>query len=161
MARKPTLDSIKMAQICAILAVGGSRHVAASYIGCSLETIRRTAERNPSFHEELLQAEARHEIQSLQRIQDAAKKETHWRAASWTLERHYPDRYGSRKPQSLTTSELAEFLERFAELVTSLVTDPAVCEQLLTQTSALTLELTAESRRGVKRRRRRHPTDQE
>lgn len=154
MPPKPVLDDIKRAQICAILAVGGSRALAANYVGCAPETIRRTADRDPEFHAALLRAESQHEIQCLQRIQDASKKDTHWRAATWTLERIYPDRYATRKPHSLNSVELAEFLDRFAEIVTTHVTDPETCEMLLSAMSALSTELKSESQRATKRRRR-------
>lgn len=145
MGRKPLLDDIKRAQICAILATGGTRSVAANYVGCTAETIRRTAERNADFREALNRAESQHEIQNLQRIQEATKKDTHWRAAAWVLERTYPDRYATRKPRLLTITELTETLDRFAEVVAEHVPDLATRQQLLESLTALSASFKAES----------------
>ncbi|MBL8826479.1 MAG: hypothetical protein JNM18_05800 [Planctomycetaceae bacterium] len=149
MGRKPLLDDIKRAQVCAILATGGTRSVAANYVGCTAETIRRTAERDPEFREALNRAESQHEIQYLQRIQEATKKDTHWRAAAWVLERTYPDRYATRKPRVLTIAELTETLDRFAELVAEHVPDLAARQKLLESLTALSTVFKTESSMSV------------
>jgi hypothetical protein len=154
MGRKPLLDEIKRAQVCAILATGGSRGVAANYVGCSADTIRRTADRSLEFREALARAESQHEIQVLQRIQEATKKDTHWRAAAWVLERIYPDRYATRKPRLLTAAELSETLDRFAELVAEHVSDIETRQKLLESLAALSAEFKAESTGSAARRRR-------
>ena len=40
--RKPAPDDAKRREIFAILAIGGTRTMAARYVGCSLDTIGRT-----------------------------------------------------------------------------------------------------------------------
>ena len=51
--RRPVLDEIKRREILAILAVGGSRRVAAKYVGCAVSTIQNTADRDPQFAAQL------------------------------------------------------------------------------------------------------------
>ena len=48
---KPTITEPMKNEICAILAVGGTRKMAAQYIGCSVRTICRMARRDPHFAE--------------------------------------------------------------------------------------------------------------
>jgi hypothetical protein len=47
--RKPGLDDAKRREICAILAIGGTRRMAAHYVGCSVDTVGRTALCDPAF----------------------------------------------------------------------------------------------------------------
>jgi len=55
--RPPLLDAAKRREICAIVACGGTRTVAARYVGCSIDTIARAAERDPVFAEQIRRAE--------------------------------------------------------------------------------------------------------
>lgn len=80
MARRPALDEIKRREVCAILAMGGSRATAARYVGCAVSTILRTSQRNRTFRGELRKAESSAEVIQLQHIHTAGKK--NWRAAA-------------------------------------------------------------------------------
>ncbi len=130
-ACKPKLDKERLHEVCTIIAVGGSRSLAARYVGCSVDTIRRTAERNAEFAADMLRAESKHELVFLQRISAAANKEQYWRAAAWALERMYPDRYAPRRPLALSPRQFAEVLRNFAEVVTAEVTDLAQRKRVL------------------------------
>lgn len=121
--RAYVLDALKCAQVCAILTLGGTREVAAHYVGCHPATIRRHALRNAVFARELRQAQAQHEIGYLQCILAASKKEQYWRAASWALERKYPRRYVQRKPRVVTADEIHRVLAEFASIVADEVPD--------------------------------------
>ena len=54
--RKPLLDEASAAK-SARLACGGTRTSAARYVGCSLDTIARAADRDPAFAAKIVQAE--------------------------------------------------------------------------------------------------------
>jgi hypothetical protein len=104
----PILDSVKQAEICAVLAVGGTRKMAARLVGCSPRTIRRTAARDPVFAERLTRTELSPEIKFLKNIADAAADKKYWRAAAWALERIHPNRYASRKPDTVSIDYITE-----------------------------------------------------
>ena len=100
--RKPLLDEAKRREICEILAVGGTRTMAAAYVGCSLDTIARTAQRDRMFAKQLRKASVECEICCLRNLSNAAQDPKNWRAAAWALERLYPERYGRRTHVGLT-----------------------------------------------------------
>ena len=100
--RKPLLDEAKRREICEVLAVGGTRTMAAAYVGCSLDTIARAAKRDRAFAKDLRRASAECEIRCLRNLSNAAQDPSQWCAAAWTLERLWPERYARRKHVALT-----------------------------------------------------------
>jgi hypothetical protein len=135
------LTDVKRSEICAILAVGCSRTTAARYVGCHPDTIRNTAKREPEFAEALAQAETKHEIQHLAHINAAAKEGRYWRAAAWALERTHPDRYGRRRPYSVSPEQLSQALAQFASIILEEVTDEELQERIFERLSELTEKL--------------------
>jgi len=121
--RPPILDEIKRSEILAILHVGCTRRVAARYVGCSPQTIQRTADRDPEFALRLARAENQAEVSYLNNINRAASEPRYWRAAAWALERKYPNRYASRHPDVMTLDETREFLMRLAAILAEEVSD--------------------------------------
>jgi hypothetical protein len=55
--RPPLLNEAKRRAICAILACGGTRTMAAAFAGCSVDTIARTAQRDPEFAAQIRRAD--------------------------------------------------------------------------------------------------------
>ena len=135
--RPPVLDEGKKREILAILAVGGSRRTAARYVGCALSTIQKTAGRDPQFEQAIRRAEHQAELGYLQNIQTAAKKEQHWRAAAWALERRNPDEYGRRKPDVFTPGQVRSLLAQLAEIVLVEVPVAAFRKRILKRLDAL------------------------
>jgi len=115
--RKRFLDGYKRREILAILAVGGTWQTAAEYVGCSVQTIRNTAQRDRNFAAELRRKSQHAEINYLQNIRAAAQNERYWRAAAWALERLQPDRYGKRGPDAITIDQIVELLAGFSDLI--------------------------------------------
>jgi len=109
------LDELKMREICAILAIGGTRRVAAAYVGCSVDTIRRTALRDDDFALRLTRAETEMEVMQLSNIRQASKSS--WNAAAWVLERCRPERYGKRNPPTIPLADLQDAFAGAMELV--------------------------------------------
>jgi len=114
---KRGLTDEKRGQILALLKLGCSQNMAADYVGCDPRTIRREAERDPTFAEKLRQAGGNAELGWLQNIRNAAKKEQYWRAAAWALERVFPERYARRGPDVLTLEQVGLLLSRFSQIM--------------------------------------------
>ena len=126
------LDEARRGKIAAVITVGGSRLTAARYVGCSVSTIRKTAERDPEFAAQLAEAEAKHEILHLSNINGAGKEPRHWRAAVWSLELAYPYRYvRRRRGEPLTKDHLTQLLKQFAEALVEEIADEVLREKCL------------------------------
>ncbi len=138
---KPILDETRRREICAILAVGGTRTIAASYVGCHVETIRNTAKRDAQFAEQLRRAEISPEISYLRTVQTAAQDSKHWRAAAWALERLFPDRYASRNPKAITINQMTEILAALGAIVTDEVPVRRYRHRILDRLARLMAEL--------------------
>jgi hypothetical protein len=145
------LDAAKRREICAILAVGCTRAVAADYVGCCVQTIRNTALRDESFAAELLQAESKHEILHLTHINKAATEGRYWRAAAWALERKYPDRYAARRAHAITVDQMSQALAQFADLVFAEVTGDDDRRRIGERLEELTAGLRAAAERGARK----------
>jgi hypothetical protein len=115
--RRWALDDGKQREILAIISVGCSQSVAAQYVGCAVSTIRRTADRDPTFAEALGRAKSNAELGLVKNIRNAAKKEQYWRAAAWALERGFPEKYARRGPDVITAEQLAQVLAQFADMI--------------------------------------------
>ena len=137
--RKRALDATKCREVCAMIAAGAGRKSAAHYVGCSVSTIRREAQRNDKFDEQLRRAEAHAEMRPLETMRDAAARD--WRAAAWLLERCDPQRFG-RQPKGSSGNALARRLgNELIRMVRVDVADPFFRDQLTAQISA-TIERT-------------------
>lgn len=147
--RPPILDEAKQREICAILAVGCSRAVAARYVGCHVQTIRNTAGRDENFALALEQAESRDEIAHLANINKAAQEGRYWRAAAWALERKYPDRYAQRDPRVFSIEQVSQVLAQFADVILEEVPNPAQRKHILARLTDLTTGLQASVDKGA------------
>ena len=134
------LDETKKREVFAILTVGGTRFMAAQYVGCHVETIRNTALRDPGFADQLRKAELGPELTFLRNIQLASKDPKQWRASAWALERLYPERYGRRPANSITPEQLAEVIREMGTVVVGEVPVKRFREQVLTRLGDLANE---------------------
>ena len=147
--RPQVLDDAKKGEICAILAVGCSRATAARYVGCHPNTIRRTAERDEEFAMALERAESKHEVKNLAFIDQAAKEGKYWRAAAWALERKYPGRYGTRRPNTFTFEQMTHVLHQFADVILDEVPDAKKRDKIMARLSDLTAGLQSSVKIGA------------
>jgi len=141
------LDDGQKRETLATLAVGGSRRTAASYVGCSVSTIRNTACRDAEFRQAIRHAEHQSELAHLKNIQAAAKKEPQWRAAAWALERKNPDEYGRRPPDVLTSEQVRFVLAQLAEIVLNEVPVASFRKKILKRLEALCRALQRSAKR--------------
>jgi hypothetical protein len=139
--RPRALDEFKKREICAVLAVGGSRATAAQYVGCHPDTIRNTAQRDPEFAADLEHAESKHEVKHLTFINKAAAEGRYWRAAVWALERKFPGRYGRRHPDMFTIEQVSHVLTQFAAVILEEVPEETQRGKILSRLSELTVRL--------------------
>ncbi len=102
MARKPIPVELYIDKLEQAILLGATYELAAMFAGISQKTLytwRQRAETAPAgtplaeLRERLLQAEGRAAIGWLAKIEKAAN-EGNWQAASWKLERRYPETYG-------------------------------------------------------------------
>ncbi|HTQ40327.1 MAG TPA: hypothetical protein VMJ32_14980 [Pirellulales bacterium] len=119
---QPTLDEAKRKAICAILSVGGTRRMAARFVGCAERTIRNTAARDPAFRRALKQTDVSPEITFLKTLFNAASDAKHWQAAKWALQHIYPERY-ARRPQTFTIDQTKELLSQMIQSIDKAIPD--------------------------------------
>ena len=100
------LDEAKRKQIIGVLAVGGTRTLAAKLVGCDPRTLYNTAKADPKFAEEIIQAETCPEYHLLRKLSDADQPH----AIKWKLERVYPDRYRPRNPGVFSVDAVKQLL---------------------------------------------------
>jgi hypothetical protein len=113
--RPRVLDDAKRREICALIAGGCGLREAASYVDCSITTIRREAERNPDFEQQLRHSEKHAQLNPLRAMQRAVL--THWRAAAWFLERAYPDRFARHEPSAFGIREARALMNELIDTV--------------------------------------------
>lgn len=136
-ALRGKLTTDKKQQVVAIVGVGCSRRTAAGFVGCSPNTIYRTARRDPAFAAELRRAEARSEWTYLDRIRKAAMKEQYWRAAAWVLERRNPRDYVLREPRAMTVERVQQMLIRLVETIIAQIGDRTLRQRVFERLTAV------------------------
>ena len=104
------LDADKKQNVLAILSVGGTRLMAAGYVGCHPRTIYNEARRDKKFAEQIGRHEVSPELAFLNTIFRAGTDGHQWRAAKWALERMYPTRYGARNPRMVSPEEVRSLM---------------------------------------------------
>jgi hypothetical protein len=95
---------------------------AADYVRCSVNTIRREAERNPQFRDEIRHAEENAELSPLRAMQRAIH--THWRAAAWFIERAFPERFARPGAGTFAPREIRQLRNDLLEAIHSEITTP-------------------------------------
>ena len=126
--RPRALDDAKRREICALVAGGCGLREAARYVCCAVKTIRREAERNPKFQEQLSRSEMYAQLSPLRAMQQACA--THWRAAAWFLERAFPERFGRRDPTAFGPQQARRLLNEVLDIIGSEIADPFQHERI-------------------------------
>ena len=127
--RKP-LTSQERGQVLALLSAGYSRTTAAKCIHRSPTTVQREIEECSEFAEQVAKAEEGSEMFYLSCIRRAALKEQYWRAAAWVLERRLPERYASKKPESLTAEQVQKFMAACLQIIAEELPDAEQRERI-------------------------------
>ncbi len=146
--RRGILDDGKRREICAILAVGCTRAIAARYVGCHPDTIRRTAQRDEVFGLAIERAETKHEIKHLSNINKAAQEGRYWRAAAWRWSGKYPARYAQRDPALFTAEQVSQVLGQFADAILEEVPGEEDRQRIVSRLTSLTEALAGDGNEG-------------
>ena len=135
---RPVLDAMKKREILAVLTLGGSRRIAAKYVGCAVSTIQNAANRDPEFAEALERAESNLAVRCLTKIDKAADKEQYWRAAAWALERRYPREFASEQADKISAERMRHLLAQLAEIIVAEVPVARFRKNVLKRLASLT-----------------------
>jgi hypothetical protein len=112
--RADTFNDVAEKRILDALRDGATMELAARAAGISPRTLRRWRDRHETFNRKVQRAKAEAGADALDTINEAAS-DGDWRAASWILEKRFPDQYGE-------TSDLPqEEVEAFVETVRSTI----------------------------------------
>jgi hypothetical protein len=126
--RPPTLNDAKRREICALVAGGCGLQEAAKYVRCGINTIRREADRNAEFNENLRRAEMYAQLSPLRAMQHASS--THWRAAAWMLERAFPDRFARPEAGAFGARQARQLLGEVLNVISDETSDPFKFERI-------------------------------
>lgn len=124
MPRPRILDTQKQQDLCKLIHIGFNLAAAAKYVGCSVLTIRREAQRDPQFGGKLRQAQFAQDANPVRTLSIAAGHD--WRAAAWLLERTQPQVYARRPANFFSPQDVAELLDRVCVCVAQETKDPHV-----------------------------------
>ena len=143
--RRPVLDREKQETICAVLRLGGSRRLAAQYVGCAVNTIRHTEERDEDFAADVERAETQQAVLHLKNLESAAREAKYWRASAWFLERRCADRYGPQTRGTAWRARLSRALGELAEILVEEVPVEAYRKRILARLATLTAAMEEEA----------------
>jgi hypothetical protein len=136
------LNATRKSEIVAILSVGGTRELAARYVGCCRDTIRREAKHDAKFAQQLRQSEHGYEVKHLRNVDSAAGDPRYWRAAAWVLERRFPRRYAAGDRKHVSPEAAQNVLHEFARIVSEVVTEGSTRRRLMQRLRTLIKSLT-------------------
>jgi len=91
-------DDDKKAQVIKMLESGGSRRMAANFVGCELSTLQKEMQRDPEFSDSLKEAEAKCYGYHVNKI----TKHGSWQASAWFLARKWPEEWAEVKKVAQT-----------------------------------------------------------
>ncbi len=120
--RPRALDDVKQREVCALVSAGCSLAGAARYVNCSVKTIRREAERDPAFGDQLRKSQLAAQLEPLRALR--GKANTHWRAAAWLLERVDPKQFARYDSKLLTPEEVGDLLGNIKQTLERALRDP-------------------------------------
>ena len=140
MPRPKLLTPERRRELIVYVSAGMRVEHAARYVGCSVRTVRREADRNDQFRIELATAEIGVRSDPEMLMKRAAG--SHWRAAAWMLERRDPHRFGRRRTDACGPQELEEICNTIIEVALAAVGDGQARRELYLQLVGALREVT-------------------
>lgn len=109
--RPRIITNINEKEILAILETGGSRNMAADYVGIGRTTLHDHIDRDEAFSEQVKRAEASGQLKHLKKVGGADQ----WQASAWMLERKWPDEFGRKDRHEEQTDDIASVLTKLID----------------------------------------------
>ena len=147
--RPTVLDPLRREQLCRFVKAGLSKWRAALLMGIGKATIGRALARDPSFVEQLRQAELAREVNPLIGLRNSCS----WEAAAYVLEREHPELYGRRKPDTVPLGDLDAIFNGLLNLVLREANTEEDHRRLTANFEKLYKQLGGRKRPGGRRRR--------
>lgn len=135
--KKTPLDAKTKTGILAVVSLGATLETAARYFKREPREIVDEIAADAEFQRDFQQAREQAEVFFLKQVKSAAQDAKNWRAATWSLERLYPDRYGRLKADSVSVDELRALFERLRETIAAEFQEPADREKIEAKLDAL------------------------
>ena len=110
--KKKTLSATDKNGILAVVALGASLETAARYFKREPQEILDALTDDADFQRDFKQAQEQAEVFFLKQVKTAALDAKNWRAATWSLERLRPDRYGRIKADAISVEEIKTLFAR-------------------------------------------------
>lgn len=145
-------DAAKRKTVQGILAAGGTRDMAARYVGVHPRTLANEIRRDAEFQRQIAEAEIGFEIGLLKTIREAGGSATGWRAAAWQLERRFPERYRRQGAALFTVGEVEDLLRQLCDIVLDETPEAATRERIVRRFDVLLGGLSTGSAAGRRKR---------
>ncbi|MBR4833993.1 MAG: hypothetical protein IKU86_06655 [Thermoguttaceae bacterium] len=113
--KKAPLDATDKNGVLAVVALGASLETAARYFKREPLEIVEALTDDADFQRDFKQAQEQAEVFFLKQVKTAALDAKNWRAATWSLERLRPDRYGRIKANAISVEEIKALFARLRE----------------------------------------------
>jgi hypothetical protein len=133
--RVRTLDDAKRREVCALMSAGCSLKVAAQYVNCAPNTIRREVEHNADFGQRFRDARLQAQLSPLSAMRKAAAD--HWRAAAWMLERTDPEHFGRRPAPAFRPKQAKTLKSDILDILKAEIENPFLLNRLTNQIQQL------------------------
>jgi hypothetical protein len=145
MGRKPIrLTEEQRNTACSALSLGLTRSMAARIADCHPATLRAEIRRDSIFAGRVDQCETKLESLCMKTLREASSETKHWRAAAWTLERLYPNRYAKRGSDTVTFEQARHVMMQVYEIVSAELPVKKFRQRIFDRLSVITMRLDRE-----------------
>lgn len=135
--KKKALDATEKNGVLAVVALGASLETAARYFKREPREIVEALTADADFQRDFKQAQEQAEVFFLKQVKTAALDAKNWRAATWSLERLRPDRYGRTKANAISVEEIKALFARLRETLAAEFNDEDERQKLEEKLDAL------------------------
>lgn len=135
--KKKALSATDKNGFLAVVALGASLETAARYFKREPQEILDALTDDADFQRDFKQAQEQAEVFFLKQVKTAALDAKNWRAATWSLERLRPDRYGRVKADAISVEEIKTLFARLRATIAAEFADENERQKLEAKLDAL------------------------